>query len=67
MGGENEINLSIGQSKARFEGQWLRDGHRRLVAKYDDMGDQRRRAREGEIAGNGDQRMRQLGKDERPK
>jgi hypothetical protein len=32
MGSENEINPPIGRSKARFDGQWLRDGHGRLVA-----------------------------------
>jgi len=67
MGGENEINPSIGRSNARFDGQWLSDGHLRLVAKYDDTGEQRTRTREGKIVGNGDQRWRQLGKDERPK
>jgi hypothetical protein len=45
----------------RFDGQWLRDGHLKLVAQYD-AGDNRTRDKSGRIIGDGDQR--QLGKDQ---
>jgi hypothetical protein len=52
-----------GKIIGRFDGQWLRDGHGKLVAKYDES-DARTRTREGKIIGNGDLRLFQLGKDQ---
>jgi hypothetical protein len=49
-----------GKIVGRFDGDILRDGTGRIVAKYD-AGDNRTRDRSGRIVGNGDQRMRQLG------
>jgi hypothetical protein len=55
-----------GRIIGRFDGQWLRDGHGKLVAKYD-ASDDRTRTREGKIIGNGDLRLFQLGKDQTDK
>jgi hypothetical protein len=52
-----------GRIIGRFDGNWLRDGTGKLVARYDKSAD-RTRDRSGRIVGNGDQRLRQLGKDE---
>ena len=54
-----------GKIIGRFDGTWLRDGTGKLVARYDES-DDRTRDRTGRIVGSGDQRMRQLGIDERP-
>ena len=48
-----------GKIIGRFDGNWLRDGIGRLVARYDKW-DNRTRTREGKIVGDGDQRMREL-------
>ena len=50
-----------GRIIGRMDGNWLRDGTGKLVAKYD-AGDNRTRDRSGRIVGDGDQRLRQLGK-----
>jgi hypothetical protein len=52
-----------GRIIAKFDGQWLRDGHGKLLAKYDE-GDNRTRDRSGRIVGTGDQRLRTLGEGE---
>jgi len=57
---DNYIRNRTGRIIGRFDGQWLRDGHGKLVAKYD-SGDNRTRDRTGRIVGSGDQRLRQLG------
>jgi hypothetical protein len=50
-----------GKIIGRQDGDWLRDGTGKLVAKYD-KSDDRTRTREGKIVGSGDQRLTQLGK-----
>jgi len=50
-----------GKIVGRQDGNWLRDGTGKLVAKYD-KSDDRTRTREGKIVGSGDQRLTQLGK-----
>ncbi len=50
-----------GKIIGRQDGNWLRDGTGKLVARYDEW-DQRTRTREGKILGGGDQRLRQLGR-----
>lgn len=52
-----------GKIIGRFDGDWLRDGQGRLVARYD-KSDDRTRTREGRILGDGDQRFRALGDDD---
>jgi hypothetical protein len=54
-----------GEIIGRFDGGWLRDGARELLARYDEW-DDRTRDRSGRILGNGDQRLRSLGEGERP-
>jgi len=46
---------------ARKDGNWLRSGDGKLVARYDEW-DNRTRDRNGKIVGDGDQRLRELGK-----
>ena len=48
-----------GKIIGRFDGDWLRDGTGKLVARYDES-DNRTRTREGRIVGDGDQRLRAL-------
>lgn len=52
-----------GKIIGRFDGNILRDGTGRIVAKYDAW-DNRTRDRSGRIVGNGDLRLFQLGKDQ---
>lgn len=59
----DEIEKKVG---GRFDGNILRDGTGKIVAKHDKW-DDRTRDRNGRIVGNGEQRLRQLGKDEGPK
>ena len=49
-----------GKIIGRMDGNWLRDGTGRLLARYD-KSDDRTRDRLGRILGNGDQRLRKLG------
>ncbi len=49
-----------GRIVGRFDGNWLRDGTGRLVARCDES-DNRTRDATGRIVGSGDQRMRALG------
>ena len=51
-----------GKIIGRYHGNWLRDGTGKLVARYDSWDNRTRDAR-GKIVGDGDQRLRQLGKD----
>jgi YD repeat-containing protein len=60
---DNYIRNREGRIIGRFDGQWLRDEHGKLVAKHD-ASDDRTRTREGKIVGNGDLRLFQLGKDQ---
>ena len=46
-----------GKIIGRTDGNWLRDGTGKLVARYDAW-DNRTRTREGKIVGDGDQRLR---------
>lgn len=55
-----------GKIIGRMDGAWLRDATGRLAARYDES-DNRTRERSGRIVGDGDQRLRALGKGERPK
>ena len=48
-----------GKIIGRMDGNWLRDGQGRLVARYDES-DKRTRERNGRIVGDGDQRLRAL-------
>lgn len=50
-----------GKIIGRYEGIWLRDGAGKLVARYDSW-DNRTRDGRGRIVGDGDQRLRQLGR-----
>ena len=50
-----------GKIIGRQDGNWLRDGNGKLVARYDE-GDNRTRDRQGKIVGPGDQRLRELEK-----
>lgn len=56
------IRDGTGKIIGRFDGAWLRDRSGRLVARYD-QSDDRTRDATGRIAGNGDQRLRVLGKE----
>jgi hypothetical protein len=55
------IRDRTGRIIGRLDGNWLRDGTGKLLAGYD-KSDDRTRDRSGRILGNGDQRLRQLGK-----
>jgi hypothetical protein len=59
---DNYLRNREGKIIGRMDGAWLRDGTGKLVNRYD-AADNRTRAREGKIVGEGDQRLRQLGKD----
>ncbi len=48
-----------GKIIGRMDGNWLRDGTGKLLARYDEW-DNRTRDRTGRIVGNGDQRLRVL-------
>ena len=48
-----------GKIIGRYDGNWLRDGTGRLVARHDEW-DNRTRDRTGKILGNGDQGVRVL-------
>jgi hypothetical protein len=50
-----------GKIIGRQDGNWLRDGNGKLVARYDSF-DDRTRTREGKIVGKTDLRLFQLGK-----
>lgn len=63
---DNCIRNREGKIIGRWDGNWLRDGTGRLVARYD-QSDNRTRTRDGKIVGDGDQRLRHLGEAERPK
>jgi len=63
---DNYIRNRESKIIGRFDGNWLRDGTGKYVARYD-AGDNRTRTREGKIVGSGNQRLRHLGKGERPK
>ena len=52
-----------GKIVGRFDGNILRDGTGRIVARHDSS-DDRTRTREGKIVGNGDLRLFQLGKNQ---
>ena len=54
------IRNGRGQIIGRVDGNWLRDGTGKLLARYDES-DRRTRTREGKIVGDGDQRLRKLG------
>ena len=58
------IRDGTGRIIGRMDRVWLRDGTGKLIARYD-KSDDRTRDRSGRIVGNGDQRLRQLGKDEK--
>jgi hypothetical protein len=58
---DNYIRNREGKIVGRQDGNWLRDGTGRLVARFDES-DNRTRDREGKIVGSGDQRLRQLDK-----
>jgi len=62
----NFIRNREGKIIGRIDGNWLRDGTGRLVARFDES-DRRTRTREGKIIGNGDQRLRALGEGKNPK
>jgi hypothetical protein len=49
-----------GKIIGRMDGNWLRDGTGKLLARYDES-DRRTRTREGKILGDGDQRLRLIG------
>jgi hypothetical protein len=57
--GDNYIRNREGRIIGRMDGDWLRDGTGKLVARYD-KGDDRTRDRTGKIVGSGDQRLREL-------
>lgn len=63
---ENFIRNREGKIIGRTDGNWLRDGTGRIVARHDAW-DSRTRDRSGRIVGDGDQRLRQLGKDQSDK
>jgi len=48
-----------GKIVGRMDGNWLRDGTGKLLARYD-TSDDKTRDRSGRIVGSGDQRLRQL-------
>jgi len=56
------MKLKKGEIIGRMDGNWLRDGTGKLLARYD-KSDDKTRERSGRIVGDGDQRLRQLGKD----
>ncbi len=60
---DNYIQNREGKIIGRWDGNWLRDGTGKLVARYDES-DDLTRTRERKIVGSGDQRMRALGNEE---
>ncbi len=58
---DNYIRNREGKIIGRIYGNWLRNGTGKLLARYDEW-DNRTRTREGKIVGDGDQRLRELGK-----
>lgn len=56
------IRDRTGHIIGRMDGNWLRDGTGKLVARYDEW-DNRTRDRSGRIVGNSDQRLRVLKND----
>jgi YD repeat-containing protein len=58
---DNFIRNREGRIIGRIDGDWLRDGTGKLVARYDNW-DNRTRDASGKIVGSGDQRMKELGK-----
>lgn len=56
---DNYIRGRTGKIEGRIDGNWLRDGTGKLVSRYD-KSDNRTRAANGKIIGNGDQRLRGL-------
>ena len=63
---DNYIRDRTGRIIGRFDGNILRDGTGKIVARYDEW-DSRTRDGRGRIVGDGDQRLRALGKTEGPK
>ena len=59
---DNYIRNREGKIIGRMDGNWLRSGEGKLLARYD-ASDDRTRDANGKIVGNGDQRLRVLGKD----
>lgn len=55
------IRDRVGHIIGRVDGEWIRDGEGKYVARYD-KSDDRTRTREGNIVGTGDLRMVELGK-----
>lgn len=53
------IRNASGKIIGKIDGNWLRDGTGKLVSRYD-KSDNRTRAANGKIIGNGDQRLRGL-------
>jgi hypothetical protein len=62
----DSLETAKGKIIGGFDGNWLRDGTGKLVAKYNES-DRRTRTREGKIVGNVDPRLRALGAGERLK
>lgn len=60
---DDYIRNREGKIIGRWDGDWLRSGEGKLVARYN-RSDNRTRDRDGKIVGSGDQRLRQLGKDQ---
>lgn len=56
---DNYIRNREGKIIGRIDGNWLRDGTGKLLARYD-KSDNQTRDRGGRIMGNGDQRLRKL-------
>ena len=56
---DNYIRNREGKIIGRMDGNWLRDGTGKLLARYDKSDDRTREAN-GNIVGDGDQRMRLL-------
>ena len=62
---DSYIRNREGKIVGRMDGNWLRDGTGKLVARYDES-DDRTRTAAGKIVGSGDQRLRELGRNEKP-
>jgi hypothetical protein len=59
MSDDNYLRDRTGRITGRFARNWLRDGTGKLVARYN-ASDDRTRTREGNVVGDGDQRLRKL-------
>jgi YD repeat-containing protein len=57
------VRDGTGKIIGKWDGDWLRDGTGKLISRHDKW-DGRTRTWKGEIAGPGDQRLRQLAKGE---